>query len=106
MRPGGDLDVFGDLTVTGDPAVVRPIQPDDLGQQMRIARIRLRPRRGMAFPIPGHLQRVDRKHHIAGSQQRLHPRPALGLNTDQHLIRFSCRIQMLRDQLMQHRDAC
>jgi hypothetical protein len=36
MRPGRDLDVFGDLAVAGDPAVMRPIQPDDLGQQMRI----------------------------------------------------------------------
>jgi hypothetical protein len=26
--------LFGDLTVAGDPAVMRPIQPDDLGQQM------------------------------------------------------------------------
>lgn len=37
MGAGRDLDVFGDLAVTGDPAVMRPIQPDDLGQQMRIA---------------------------------------------------------------------
>jgi hypothetical protein len=43
MRPSCDLDVFGDLTVAGDPAVMRPIQPDDLGQQMRIRGIRLRP---------------------------------------------------------------
>ena len=59
----------------------------------------------MAFPIPGHLQRIDRKHHIAGSQQRLYPRPSLGLNSDQHLIRLGCRIEMLSDQLMQRRDA-
>ena len=65
MRPSCDLDMFGDLAVAGDPAVMRPIQPDDLGQQMRIRGIRLRPRRGVPFPIPGHLQRVNRKHHIA-----------------------------------------
>jgi hypothetical protein len=75
MRPSCDLDMFGDLTVAGDPAVMRPIQPDDLGQQMRIRRIRLRPRRGMPFPIPCHLQRVNREHHITCGQQRLHPRP-------------------------------
>ena len=92
MRPSGDLDMFGDLTVAGDLAVMGPIQPDDLGQQMGIRRIRFRPRWGMAFPIPGHLQRIDRKHHIAGCQQRLHPRPPLGLNSDQHLIRLGCRI--------------
>jgi hypothetical protein len=28
----------------------------------------------MAFPIPRHLQRVDREHYIAGGEQRLHPR--------------------------------
>jgi hypothetical protein len=92
MRPSCDLDMFGDLAVASDPAVMRPIQPDDLGQQMRIRGIRLRPGRGMAFPIPGHLQRVDREHHIPRRQQRLHPRPALGLNSDQHLIRFGCGI--------------
>ena len=41
MRPSRDLDMFGDLTVAGDRAVMRPIQPDDLGQQMRIRGIRL-----------------------------------------------------------------
>jgi hypothetical protein len=59
----------------------------------------------MPFPIPGHLQRVDRKHHIAGRQQRLHPRPTIGFDPHLHLIRLSRRIQMFRDQLVQHRDA-
>jgi hypothetical protein len=43
MGAGRGLDVFGDLGVAGDPAVMRPIQPDDLGQQMRVRGIRLRP---------------------------------------------------------------
>jgi hypothetical protein len=106
MRPSCDLDVFGDLAVAGDPAVMRPIQSDDLGQQMRIAWIRLRPRRGMAFPIPCHLQWVDREHQIAGRQQRLHPRPTVGFDAHLHLIRFGRRVQMLRDQLVQGRDPC
>jgi len=55
MGAGRDLDVFGALTVAGDPAVMRPIQPNDLGEQMSIRGIRLRPRRGVPFPIPGHL---------------------------------------------------
>ena len=101
MGPGGDLDVLGDLTVAGDRAVMRPVQPDDLGQQMRIRRIGLRPRRGVPFPVAGHLHRIDRIHHIAGRQQRLHPRPALGLDPDQHLIRLGRRVQMLSDQLVQ-----
>jgi hypothetical protein len=48
MGPGSDLDVLGNLSVAGDRAVVRPVQPDDLSQQMRIALIRLRPRGGPA----------------------------------------------------------
>jgi len=36
MGAGSDLDVFGELAVVGDPAVMRPVPPDDLGQQMRI----------------------------------------------------------------------
>jgi hypothetical protein len=92
MGAGGDLDVFGDLAVAGDPAVMRPVQSDALGEQMRIRGIRLRPGRGMPFPVSSHLHRVDREHHIAGGQQRLHPRPSLGLNSDQHLIRFGCGI--------------
>jgi hypothetical protein len=58
----------------------------------------------MPFPIPRHLQRVDRKHHIACRQQRLHPGPTVGLNSNQHLIQFTRRIQMLRDQLVQRRN--
>jgi hypothetical protein len=104
MGPSCDLEMFGDLAVAGDPAVMRSIQPNDLGQQMRITRIRLRPRRGMPFPIPGHLQRVDRKHHTAGRQQRLHPRPTVGFDAQLHLVRLGRRIQMLRYQLMQGRD--
>lgn len=92
MRPSCNLDMFGDLTVAGDPAVMHPIQPDDLGEQMGIRGVRLRPRHRMAFPIPCHLQRVDREYPIAGRQQRLHPRPSLGLDSDQHLIRLSCGI--------------
>ena len=104
MGPGGDLDVLGDLRVPGDRAVMGPVQPDDLGQQMRIRGVGLRPRRGVPLPIAGHLHRVDRIDHIAGGQQRLHPRPPLGLDPDQHLVRLARRVQMLRDQLMQRGD--
>jgi hypothetical protein len=31
LRVSRDLDVFGDLAVAGDAAVMRPIQPDYLG---------------------------------------------------------------------------
>jgi hypothetical protein len=53
MRPSCDLDMFGDLAVAGDPAMMRPIQPDNLGEQMRIRGIRLRPPTGNAAPDTG-----------------------------------------------------
>ena len=43
MGAGGDLDVLSDLTVAGDRAMVRPVQPDDLSQQMRVGLVGLRP---------------------------------------------------------------
>jgi hypothetical protein len=45
---------------------------------------------------------VDREHQIAGGQQRLHPRPAVGFDAQPHLVRLGRRIQMIRDQLVQH----
>jgi hypothetical protein len=43
MGTGGDLDVLGDLAVAGDGPVMRPVQPDDLGQQMPIRGVGLGP---------------------------------------------------------------
>jgi len=34
MGPGRNLDVLSDLRIAGDRAVMRPVQPDNLGQQM------------------------------------------------------------------------
>ena len=39
MRPGRDLDMLSDLGVPSDRAVMGPVQPDHLGQQMRITRV-------------------------------------------------------------------
>jgi len=44
---GGDLDVLGDFAVACDLAVVGPVQPDDLGEQVRVGAIGLRPGREM-----------------------------------------------------------
>ena len=68
------------------------------------AGVGLRARRRVPLPVPGHLHRVDREHHIAGSEQRLHPRTPFGLDPDQHLIWLTRRVQILRDQLMQRGD--
>jgi hypothetical protein len=39
MGPDGHLDVLGDLGVPGDRPVMLAIQPDDLGQHVRIRRM-------------------------------------------------------------------
>jgi hypothetical protein len=80
MGTSSDLEVLGQLRVARDRSVMSPVHPDDLGQQMRIRRVRLRPRGRMAFPVAGHLQRVDRIHQVAGRQQGLDPRSAFSLN--------------------------
>jgi hypothetical protein len=72
-----------------------------LAQHMRIARVRLRPRDTVSFPVAGHLQRVDREHHIPSRQQRLHPRAPVGLDPDQHLARLIFRAEVIAYQGMQ-----
>ena len=61
------------------------VQPDDLRQDVRVPGVGLRARRGMPLAIPGRLDRVDREHHIARGDQRLHPRPTVRLDPDQHI---------------------
>jgi hypothetical protein len=57
------------------------------------------------LPVAGGLDRVDRPHLIARRDQGLHPRAAVGLDPDQHLVRLVVITQMVRDQRMQGRDA-
>ena len=73
--------------VPGDGTVVVAVEPDDLGEHMRITRIGLRPRGGVAFAVTGHRHRVDREDPIAGRDQRGHPRAAVGLDPDHHSLR-------------------
>jgi hypothetical protein len=58
MRPGRQLDRLGQRRVPGDRPVMRPVQPDDPGQQMSIRSAGLRPRApgavpGAGGPLPG-----------------------------------------------------
>jgi hypothetical protein len=46
---------------------------------------------------------VDREHHIASRQQRLHPRPAVGFDAHLDLVWLDRWVKMLRGQLMQGR---
>jgi len=89
-------------------AVMLPVQPHDLGQHVRVAGIAVRARAGVPLPIPRHLPRVDREHDVPGSEQRLHPPAAVGLNADHHPPRRLLRRQlgpllgrMFTDQRMQ-----
>ena len=104
MRPGRRLHLLGDVAVAGDRAVMVAVQPDDLGEHMRITWVGLRPRRGVPVPVPRRLERVDRIHGVAGRDQRLHPRTTIGLDPDQHLLRPGVRVEMISDQLMEPAD--
>ena len=57
----------------------------------------------MPFPVAGHRHRVDRVHLIAGRQQRLHPRPAVGLDPDHDRVRLVVA-EMVGDQRVQRGD--
>ena len=74
MRPGDQLDRLGQRRVPGDRPVMGVVQPDDLGQHVRVPSIGLRPGRGVPFPVAGHRHRVDREHLIPGRDQRGNPR--------------------------------
>ena len=56
------------------PPVTGAVDPHDLGQHMCVGHVRLRSRSGVPLPVPGHRQRVDREHLVAGRDQRGHPR--------------------------------
>jgi hypothetical protein len=84
VGPGDKLDRLDVLGVAGQPTVVDPVQPDDLGQQVRVGRIGLRPGGGVPLPVAGHLHRVDRVHLISGCDQRGDPWAAVCLGTDLH----------------------
>ena len=49
-----------------------------VGQQLRVAGIRLRARDMVAVTVAGHRQRIDPEHLIAGRDQRLDPQTAVG----------------------------
>jgi hypothetical protein len=84
MRPGDQLHRVHQIGVPGDLPVMVTIQPDDLGQDVRITRVAFGARGGVPLPIPRRGQRVDRQHLIAGRLQRRHPRAAVGLDPDVH----------------------
>jgi hypothetical protein len=101
MRPGRQPQALSDHRVTSRGSVMSPVQSDDLGEHMSIARIRLRPSHAVAVTVASGLQRVDRIHGVTGRDQRLHPRAAVGLDADQHLVRLVILTQILSNKCVQ-----
>jgi len=81
--------------------MVVTVGADQLGEHLRVTRIRLRPRRCVPVSIPRRRWRVDRVHDIAGFDERLNPQAAVGLDPDDHLARI---VSMPRHEFMQDRD--
>jgi hypothetical protein len=101
MGAGEHLDVLGERGVPGDRAVMGPVEADQLDQHVRIAGVALDPGRAVSFAVAGHLQRIDRGDGVAGGDQGLHPRPAVGLDPDDHLLGLGVLGQVIGDQGMQ-----
>lgn len=101
MAAGQHPHRLGQLRIPRDPAVMRPIQTDDLSQHVSITTVGFRTRGRVALPIARSLHRVDRIHLITSRDQRGHPRTAIGFNTDHDITGRRILGQMICDQRMQ-----
>jgi len=81
-----------------------PVGAHHVGQGVRVTGVALGPGHPVTFPVAGHLQRVDRIHLVAGRDQRLHPRPPLGLDTHHDLHRLVVLAHLPADQRVQPGD--
>jgi hypothetical protein len=95
---GQDLDRLGQLAVAGDGAVVVPVGPDQVGQDLGVPGIGLGARDGVAVAVAAGGQRADRIHLIAGRDQRAQEQAAVGLGPDHDLGRVG---DQASQQLMQ-----
>jgi hypothetical protein len=101
MGAGEHLDVLGERGVPGDRAVMGPVEADQLGQHVRIAGVALGAGGAVPLPIAGHLPGIDRVDGVAGGDQRLHPRPAVGLDAHDDLVGLGVLLEMVGDQRVQ-----
>jgi hypothetical protein len=97
VRAGEHLDRLGLAAVTAHRAQRVPFQAHHVGQGVRVSSVALATRAAFGFPEPGHLQRVDRVHRVAGRDQRLHPRTPVGLDPDHHLHLAGVPIDVFAD---------
>jgi hypothetical protein len=104
MGAGEDLHRLGEFRVAGDWPVMRPVGADQLGEDVRVARVALRSAGAVPLAVAGDLQRVDRVDGVAGGDQGLHPRAAVGLDPDHDVSGLGVLAEMVGDQRVQRRD--
>jgi hypothetical protein len=106
VRAGGDLDRLGDVAVGGELPHLVPAGPAHVRQALRVEEIVFLPRVRDRFLVPGGLLRVDRVDPVPGRGQRLHPRPALGLDDHDDLrrVRLAVPAPAGGDQLVEPGD--
>jgi hypothetical protein len=97
---GQHLDRLGQLGVAGNRAVVVPIGPDQVGQDLGVPRIGLGARDGVAVAVAADLKRVDRIDLVAGRDQGPDEQAAVGLGPHHDLGRI---LSMGGQQLVQDR---
>jgi hypothetical protein len=80
VRSREHLDGLGELGVAGHLPVVVPIGPHQIGEDLGVSGIGLRPRGGVAVPVPRRGQGVDRVHAVAHRDQCLHHQATVDLD--------------------------
>jgi hypothetical protein len=101
MPTGQDLDRARISAVSGDRSVVVTVGADQIGKDLRVTGVGLRPRDVVPVAITRDRERVDRIELIARGDQRLHPQAAIGLDPDHDLMRS---LSMSGDDLMERAD--
>jgi hypothetical protein len=104
MRAGHHLHRLRLRRIAGDHPQLMPIGAHHVGQRVRITLVALGTGRAVPVPVARHLPRIDRIHRVTRRDQRLHPGPLVGLDTDRHLIGPGLLGQLRTDQLVQPGD--
>nr|WP_317551278.1 hypothetical protein [Rhodococcus aetherivorans] len=82
MGPGEQFQGLDLRGISGDLAVMVPIHPHDLGENMGIAGIGLGSGGAVPLSVPSCRHRVDRIHPVPAGEQRRDPHPTIGLDPD------------------------
>jgi hypothetical protein len=85
VGPGQDLHCLCQLGVSGHLAVVVPVRPDEVGQDLGVPRVGLGSRGGVAVPVPGGREWVHRVDPVTSRHQCPHQQAPVGLDAHQDL---------------------